>query len=78
MLLLLLMLMLMMMMMLWWRVRETCQVKRVTGSGTGTSTSVGIEEEHVGRWVLCRVREGYVVWVHEVKCLQPFGGGLDF
>lgn len=58
---------------------EVTKVERVGGSGTSvTSVIVGIDEEHVLRWVLCRVRVRYVVWIHKVKCLQPFSGGRDF
>lgn len=56
------------------RVGEVSEVERVGGS----VTSVGIDEEHVLRWVLRRVSVGYVVWIHKVKCLQPFSGGRDF
>lgn len=64
----------------WRRVGEVTKVERVGGSGTSvTSVIVGIDEEHVLRWVLCRVRvRYYVVWIHKVKCLQPFSGGRGF
>lgn len=49
---------------------EVGEVKRVGNrSRTGSSGSVGIGEEHVGRWVLRRIRVRYVVWIHKVKCL---------
>lgn len=39
----------------------------------------GVEEQHVGRRMLVlRVGVGYVVGIHEVKCLKPISGGLDF
>lgn len=60
---------------------EVTKVERVGGSGTSVTSVVvvGIDEEHVLRWVLCRVRvRYYVVWIHKVKCLQPFSGGRGF
>jgi len=62
----------------WWRVGEVTQVERVGGSGASVTSVIGIDEEHVLRWVLRRVRVRYVVWIHKVKCLQPFSGGRDF
>lgn len=42
----------------------------------------GVEEKHVGRRmmmvVVLGIRVGYVVWVHEVECLKPICGGMEF